>query len=308
VLRPLAGGLVLAVVLGACASTPDQPTSVGAPVSLGTPSTPSTPATPQAGESLLVEASRFQVVYRLEGTSESSTKVGIDIPQGLIFRPARASGSVVATSDQLGRRELPPGLRAQLTKDAAKSSIAASRFRALSQREGPATAAVPGVVTLSSTEVAIASAGIDAVAPLSPLQELRYRGFGFTAEASVETILGQRTVPCQAVWLGPRSAAAQPGDAGGGSRAVHCRLSADVETAAGLPVLVTLRSPVIPDAVVVPSRYIGLDSASASYVVTARVGGALLKRSVIVGPTDGVRRLIVSGVKPGTVLEPFEDL
>jgi hypothetical protein len=80
-----------------------------------------------------------------------------------------------------------------------------------------------------------------------------------------------------------------------------------VETAAGLPVVVTLRSPVIPNAVVVPSIYIGLDSASANYVVVARVDGVSLKKPVVVGPTDGVRRLIVSGIVPGTVLEPVED-
>ncbi len=139
--------------------------------------------------------------------------------------------------------------------------------------------------------------------PLAPLQELRYRGLTFVGEASVETVLGQRRTSCTAVWV--ESSKADPAASGEGSRStVHCRLPGDVESVPGLPVTLTLTSPELTGVVALPSIYVGLDSGGNNYVVRVKDGTGWTSRPVVVGVTDGVRRVIVSGLKPGDVIQP----
>lgn len=116
--------------------------------------------------------------------------------------------------------------------------------------------------------------------------------------ADVETVVGQRKVECQAVWL---SAKDDGEDAGAGSR-VHCRLPDNAETVAGIPAVMTLASPKLTDVIAVPYLFVGLDAAGEDYVVNVVEGDSTVERPVVVGVTDGVRRVIHSGINPGDEL------
>jgi multidrug efflux pump subunit AcrA (membrane-fusion protein) len=85
---------------------------------------------------------------------------------------------------------------------------------------------------------------------------------------------------------------------------VHCRLPDDVESVPGLPVTLTLSSPELKDIVSLPAIYVGLDAGGANYVVQVKDGTGWVERPVEVGVTDGVRRVIVSGLRPGDVVRP----
>ena len=117
----------------------------------------------------------------------------------------------------------------------------------------------------------------------------------FQAQGSVETVLGQQRVGCSALWI-------VSGDPKTGIGELHCRLPASVETAAGLPGILTLEAAEQRSVIAVPLRYVGLDESGANYVVSVVKGGTSVSRPVVVGPTDGVRRVIVSGVQAGDVL------
>lgn len=249
------------------------------------------------GATFTVEQANFQVRYRLDGSVVSSSAVGIDVPAGTRFSATADSntGTTATAGQRIGTLSVPePTGQDDGTVDASLRALVRSRV-------GPVVAPVAGAVTSSATSVRIATAGLDLAVPLKPLQELRYRGMRFTGTATVETVLGQRNVPCQAVWVEPVQQ-----DEEGATAMVRCRLAPSVETAAGIPAVLTLTSSAIPDAVTVPVIYVGLDAAGKNYVARVRDGATFTHKPVVVGPTDGVRRVVISGLSAGDVLAPAE--
>lgn len=244
----------------------------------------------------LVELSEFTVTYRLDAVVAASDGVDLEVPTGMSFRPAPGADGEVAGGQTLGELRVDPANEAQL--GGAEGTVAASRLGVLRGRTGEVVAPVAGVAEIDEDGRRIARTGLDVVADLSPLQTLRYEGMAFAGAADVETVVGQRKVECQAVWL---SAKDDGEDAGAGSR-VHCRLPDNAETVAGIPAVMTLASPKLTDVIAVPYLFVGLDAAGEDYVVNVFEGDSTVERPVVVGVTDGVRRVIHSGINPGDEL------
>lgn len=293
--------LTVVGTLSACSGSGEAASSGAA--AAATPD-PAASGEAEADGSTTVAASRFQIVYRLDGAVARSDAVGVDLPIALAFRPAVESGAQVQAGAQLGDLVLPAATPAAGTVEESRRKLAEGRA-------GSVTAPLAGTAEVSPSAVQIARPGLDVVVPLTALQELRYRGVPFTGAASVETVLGQRQVPCQAVWLGPADPSRAPdtsegADAVASTSSVHCRLPDSAETAPGLPATLTLTSPERNDVIVVPLVYIGQDQQGNNYVVSVRSGDGVVERPVVVGATDGVRRVVVSGLAPGDVLLPLE--
>jgi hypothetical protein len=291
-------------VLGGCSSggsAPDARTRKA-------PSSDPTDSAFPTGDSHLftVAASDFQIVYRLDAVVAQGDSVGVDVPSGTTIRPSVESGQNIRAGDQIG--EVIPGPKGP---DADGGTVVRSRQELIGNSLGPIRAPVSGAVEVSAESARIVGPGLDVVVGLKPLQELRYRGMRFEGVASVETVLGQRRVPCTAVWLAPREiadTAQEDGVDGGGPgvTSVRCRLPDSVETAAGLPAALELTSQKLPGALVVPAIYVGLDRLGRNYVAHVRVGETYVERPVVVGPTDGVRRVVTSGISIGDRLVPIE--
>jgi len=191
----------------------------------------------------------------LDAVVAASDGVDLEVPTGMSFRPAPGADGEVAGGQTLGELRVDPANEAQL--GGAEGTVAASRLGVLRGRTGEVVAPVAGVAEIDEDGRRIARTGLDVVADLSPLQTLRYEGMAFAGAADVETVVGQRKVECQAVWL---SAKDDGEDAGAGSR-VHCRLPDNAETVAGIPAVMTLASPKLTDVIAVPYLFVGLDAA-----------------------------------------------
>jgi hypothetical protein len=272
-------------------------------------SAPPAPVEPDASSSeaskgLDVSASKFQLQYRLDGVVAPGTQVRADVPVGMMFTPQVKSGDPMAVGDILGT------LVAEEWGGPEPGTVERSRRLLVSEREREVRAPVAGVVRVSSRSISIQRPGMDVVVPLKPLQELRYRGTEFSASATVETVLGQRTVPCQALWIERLDTAVNAADQVDGgqaaSAAIHCRLSDSVETAPGLPAVAHLTSSAIEDTIAVPVVYVGLDKDGKNYLVKVRDADKEEQRAVVVGPTDGVRRVILEGLDEGETIVPVE--
>lgn len=294
--------LALVTVIGAVSACSG---SGGAQIAGGgepTSTSPSTAGSTGDEGTITAARSRFQITYRLDGSIVRSEDVGVDVPIGLGFRGSVESGARVQAGTHLGDLVLPPG-----DSTAGPGTVDRSRHALAEARLGSLSAPLAGVAQVSASAVRVVRPGLDVVVPLRPLQELRYRGMPFTGTASVETVLGQRQVPCQAVWLAPRRAADRgDSDSLPGTASVHCRLPDSAETAPGLPATLTLTSPEQADVIVVPLIFIGLDDRGENYVARVRSGEDFIERAVVVGSTDGVRRVVSSGLGPGDVLAPVE--
>ncbi|MEI2777728.1 MAG: hypothetical protein V9G19_17530 [Tetrasphaera sp.] len=247
-----------------------------------------------------VASSAFQIRYRLNGATLAGEQVGVDVPLGMTFHRRQHGRARADAGEIIGTMAPLEALTADVDGTVHQSRLAAARSRA-----GPVRAPVSGRLESSAGSVLITSPGIDVVVALRPLQELRYRGVPFTGRASVETILGQRSVPCVALWLARRQSSQEASaDSGPGSTSVHCRLPASTETAPGIPAVLDLSSPQQRDVLAVPAIYVGLDESGSNYVATVRVGSSASERPVVVGATDGVRRVILSGLRPGELILP----
>lgn len=280
------------VAAGGCTGQEAQGTTAGVATAATTTASP--------GEALTVAPSRFEVRYRLDATTAASAAVGVDVPFGTVFRPKAAEGRVRA-GDVVGALEMRSGWAA-----VEEGTVEQSRAAAVSSRLGPVRAPVSGILRASSSSVQVAKPGLDVVIALRPLQELRYRGMSFTGSASVETVLGQRQVRCEAVWIAPRGGTEVVGAESESSSTsqAHCRLPDNVETAPGLPAVLTLTSQALPDVIAIPAIYVGLDATGSNYVARVESGGTVVERPIVVGATDGVRRVVVSGLKPGDRVLP----
>lgn len=297
-------GNIAVLVLG-CVLANSACTNSSESVPSASPNVEASSGGPAGGSEIFTTTlSDFGVTYRLEGSLQDSVGVEVDVPPGLTFTAREKEGASVREGQPLGSLELP-----SITQFDA-GTVDQSRLTFLRSQTGTISAPVQGTLTTGNGIPAVSSRGIDAVVPLTPLQIIRYRGFKFSGTANIETVLGQRAVACSAVWLSSRGtslAGSAPSDGGAApaqsASALHCRLPRGVETAAGLPATLELRSRSTPNSIAVPTIYIGLDPSGEDYFVITNSGGARKNIKVTVGATDGVRRLITSGVKAGMRLE-----
>jgi hypothetical protein len=158
------------------------------------------------------------------------------------------------------------------------------------------------------------SRGLDVVAELAPIQALRLRSMPFKATATIETVIGQRTVSCAGLWLDngetpqagiktiepiPQSTAEDPAENAltstdaGDDNVLRCRLPAEVETVAGLRAVLKITSAVQTDVWVVPVAALNYDeNTGASFITVTQDNGSTQQINLKVGPTDGVVRVV----------------
>jgi hypothetical protein len=253
----------------------------------------------------------FAISFKVSGESENSADVGLQInPQ---MQLVRASGlgksSRVAKGADLGNLEVVPATRQALEGGASGSGMDRSELAQLTALERPVPAPVAGTLKVTARRSSIAVPGLDVTAPLTPLQVLRFDAVPFTGVASIDSVVGQRTVACAAVWIealgdgssgsGSSSSAA---DGSPAAATVHCRLPAFVETAPGIRGDLTLTSRIVKDATVVPDIYLDYDAKSDGYAVTVASGGTRRTYPVETGPTDGVLRVVTTKAPLGAQL------
>lgn len=253
-----------------------------------------------------------QVQYKFEGTSQASPAVGVVLPPNINLTPRFADGDMVSAGAALGDATPDNTLLSSLKQTAGASTVDASRLATLTSGGGPVTAPVAGRATRTATGLSIANPGLDAVADITPLQVLRYRGLQAKGRVSVETVYGQRVTPCDAVWIEAAPTTATPTATGtdqpstpSGGR-LHCRLSPTVETVAGLPLTIMLTSTPLKNVIAVPAIYVGLDKSGRNYVVSVLKDGKTTQRPVTVGASDGVVRVILKGLAPGEQITPID--
>ena len=278
---------LLLMVLATCTG-PQQPSAPSRPPTTGAP-----------GPGAVVRRVDLRVRYVLDGVSRESAEVQVLPNPAFAFVPAVRPGARVSAGDELGRTRISLEIRRALVAGAATSSIDAAELAQLRSLRGRLPAPVDGVFMLWDGVPAIRAPGIDAVASLLPIQYLRLRSIPFSGRASIETIIGQRSVPCTAVWV--QIASGDP------PYELHCRLPGYVETAAGLRARITLTSKVYRDVVVVPNIYVGYDRKADGYYVTILENGRQRRVPIMVGITDGVVRVVTSDLPVGAPLVPPSD-
>lgn len=263
----------------------------------GTPAVPA-PDTTSAGSSdelepVLVAKRDFSLKLTLDAETVESGSVPLRPHSGLQAQVDVAPGTV-ARGQLLGQLRVDPTSLA--AADGAASNATRSQVGLLRAQAGPLRAAVSGELRSSSGGPVIQAPGIDVVASLSPIQALRFGSSRFTGRAVLETVVGQRLVPCDALWVQPANADSQDS---GATVPLHCRVPGYVETVAGLRATLQITSPVIKDAVVVPTSALRYDRESDGYSVTVLANGTQKSVPVTVGLTDGVARVITSPLPVG---------
>jgi len=160
-------------------------------------------------------------------------------------------------------------------------------------------APVAGLVVEGDRGSSVAAWGIDAVIELTAIQDLRLQGVELQGSATVETVLGVRSIACVALWV-------DPADVEVGSPArLHCRLPASTETVPGIPVTVRVQSLLMADVIAVPNVYFGFDPDSDAYTLTYVYDGQELTVEVDVSVTDGASRVVLTEIPEGaTILAP----
>lgn len=234
-----------------------------------------------------VRSDDFQLRYRLDGISRISGSVGL-LPGGpFVLDPSVRWDAVVKAAQRVGQIRVDPEIAQSLS--VGNSSVNESRLIELKASEGTVQAPVTGRLLGPAQAARVDAPGLDVVVDLTPIQQLRYQSSVFRGAADIETVIGQRSVPCLAVWV----------EAGSG---LHCRLPGYVETAPGLRAQVTLTSVPIQGAILVPNVYVGYDEADDSYFVVIERDGEADRVAVTVGSTDGVVRVITSELPIGANL------
>ena len=286
--------LLAAVLLAGCSSGPAAPDF----------SIPDDSASGgEAGLSRGVIGQRdFQIAYRLEGVSARSAAVRLMSNRNLVFIPSVALDSAVSKGQVVGEAAVAPDIREALEAGAETSSIDRSRLGQLLALEGPLTAPVGGVLAVEDDLPVVRSPGINVVVDLTPLQDLRYQSIAFTGRAVIETVIGERNVPCLAVWVKKTEVLEPDPFSHRGASELHCRIPSHIETAPGLRAQVRLASQLVEDAVVVPNIYIGYDETTDGYYLTIVDNGTTSRLPVVVGVTDGVVRVITTPVPVGAEL------
>lgn len=252
----------------------------------------------------VVRSADFQLAYRLDGTTQRSDGVTVPVAPGLQIQTTVATGTLVNSGDIIGKTLIDPAVKAALISRSATNRIDRARLAELETLVGDAVAPDHGTVAIDPAgHVVIASPGIDVVAPLTPLQVLRLSSIAVAAEATVETVVGQRTVPCEATWIvaeaAPSSVSASNGEE---TASLHCRLDPSVETVASLRAGLRVTSALIVGATVVPNSALRIEPSG--YFVTIVENGQTRDVPVDVTYTDGVVRVVTTDLPIGAELVP----
>ena len=254
-----------------------------------------------ASDALTIRVARadFQIAYQLEGATTSSLSVPLTPPNGTAWSAHAPVGSPVAAGGWVGDVVTDPDFRAALAISASANRIDAGRLAVLDKHAPTIVAPIAGTVAVSPQgDVSITSSGIDVVVPLSGVQELRLAAIPINATVGVETAAGQRTFPCSFLWIDPERSGAD----GSGTAELHCRLPRIAETSAGLRASLSVNSPLIRDALVVPEAVLGNNEDG--YTVTLMQNGTPSVVPVDVGPGNGVLRVIESDLPVGAIVIP----
>jgi len=283
--RASAAGLVVLLALCGCTDDARPETPAAAP---------SATAADEKPRATVLQRD-FALDYRLDATTADGVPITLDGPRGTRVVPTVKDGTPVEAGDQVARVEVDRAYRAELAAAAGTSRIDAAALDALEEAAGVLRAPVAGVVDHACGHLTLAATGTDVVTPLSGLQDLRLRALDIRADATVETVVGQRDVACAHVWVVP--------DLDGDDEStatLRCRLPRTAETAPGLRAGLAVTSEVIADATLVPNAYVGSDHSG--YVVTVVDGGTEREIPVDVGPSDGVVRVIRTPLPVGAEL------
>lgn len=282
----LAPGALLALLVACTASTPHGGISSITPQ-------------PQPTFQAVIRQTDFQIRYVLDGSSRVGQSVELISNPELVFVRSAPVGASVDRGDLLGRAIVDPAVRKALVAGADTSTIDAAQLAEIEGLQGPVFAPLAGRFEMSDGRPVVRAPGIDAVTGLLPIQYLRYRSLAFSGRASIETTIGERQVPCTAIWIPPFGGGS---DVAGPPSQLHCRLPSYVETGEGLPTRITLTSRLERNVAVIPNTYIQYDRATDGYYVNIIDQGQKQKLPITVGPTDGVVRVITSQVPIGATL------
>lgn len=283
----LASGVIVvalvASVLGGCepsAGTPAEPSD-------GTVA-PATPAAPQ------VQRRDFQLRYQLDAQTVTSSAIRLRAPAGMALTDPRPLEAAVDAGQVIAQLRVNEAYASDLRVTAATNRIDAARLQQLSEGERPLEAPIAGILRDDAPGLLIEASGIDIVTKLSGVQTLRLGSMPLTGQATVETVLGTRTVDCEYLWI---EEAVEDGQVVSG---LHCRLPRTVETAAELRATLVVESERLRDVIVVPNASIGVDDDG--YFVVLQEADGERKVPVDVGPSDGVVRVITTALPEGAVL------
>ncbi|GAB78219.1 hypothetical protein SAMN05421595_0734 [Austwickia chelonae] len=194
----------------------------------------------------------------------------------------------VAANTELGRFSLAKAISSKKAGTVAKSQLAQ-----ISKSTGPAFAAVGGAFTFTPTKLLIRGWLTVLSAPLTATQAIRFSHAEITGKATFPSTLGKRTADCQALVLAP------PGSSTTEPRAL-CVLPEFSGTMPNLKATLKISHASGQAHPVVPEIYIRTDETGKDLIVTTLTGdGGTQEVPVVVGPGDGVRRTVLSGVAPG---------
>lgn len=289
-------GAALFTATSACTTASDPDTVTAAPASSSPGETGSDP-----NDAVLVRTGNLTTELRLEGTVQRSTGIALTPGPSYALTDTERLADVTK-GDRLGRLVVAPATVEALGTSA--SDIDVARLAQLRRSEGDVLAPSDGRLVLDPVP-RLEVGGTDVVTPLTPMQRLRLDSDSFTARASVETIMGSRTVDCIAVWIedglaGSPDAGDDSGPAPAGE--VHCRLPVHIETAPGLRATFALTGTTITAATLVPNLFIGYDTDADRYTVRIDDGSGPRTVPVTVGLTDGVIRVVETDLPDGAVL------
>ncbi|WP_148076660.1 hypothetical protein [Cellulomonas sp. PhB150] len=288
----------MVLLVGGCTHDDPPPVDTAQP----TAGSSSDAADPESSETAEVRVVDFQMTYQLDGKSVSSEAVGLLSDPNLELKDAPADGTSVDEGDMLGRLRASPEVLSALDTGSRRSRLDAQDAARLRSLARPLKSPVAGIFKQRGGQYVVANTGVDVVIQLSPIQELRYRSTPFEGRATIETVVGVRTVKCDAIWIDTTASTGGADDDGGGGHALHCRLPRQTETTAGLRAQLELKSVVIPEATVVPNITLSYDSGSDGYFVTLEDAEGRHEVAVDVGPTDGVVRVITSKLPAGAAI------
>lgn len=276
------------LALSACTGNAPDPLDDSASELIGT-------AVEEAAPDVTVQQRDFKIDYVLEAATETGKPVTLTLASGLEW-DEKADAAAVSEGDTIGRQSIATAFRDHMSGPDATRTDAAALAVAEGQ-EGAYRAPVDGDLTWDGDVAVVSGSGLDVTTALSPLQQLRLSHIPLMGTATVETIVGERTVACEAVWI------TAPVEGGGDESAVvRCKLPSVVETAPGLRATLRIESDTIADAILVPNSMLGTDAGG--YTVTVITAEGEQTHPVTVGMSDGVMRVITSPLPVGATIVP----
>jgi hypothetical protein len=241
----------------------------------------------------------MKITLQLLGVSETSQQVGLQSPKNSLIELNVAIGSKLSRGQVIGTFGPDAGQVGVYSELASSGTIAESKLDHLKKIGGDLVSPVSGRLRSTAHSYFVESKGLDAVVTLTPLQALRMESVKFLGTVNLDTIFGPETVSCEALWLERTTESS--------GNVLHCRIPDDVETVAGLPIVLKLESETLKDVIAIPAKYVGVTEDKQSYAVQVVNANSTIIRKVKVGITDGVLRVITFGLLGAEKLLPFDD-